>query len=103
MTNKWVLIAVVTLLGTLAGGDVRAQSAGQWKGPQQIYGTICQYCHLTNVGPVLFGRQLPATYTVALVRSGRNGMPAFRPSEMSNAELLALGQWLEQSQPDTKP
>lgn len=80
-------------------GMTLAQSAGQWHGPEEIYGKICQYCHTTGVGPVLEGRQLQPAYVVATVRSGRNGMPSFRPSEISNAELLALGQWIERSGP----
>ena len=33
----------------------------------------------------------------AVTRHGRNGMPAFRPTEVTNAELDALAVWISKS------
>jgi 4-cresol dehydrogenase (hydroxylating) cytochrome subunit len=96
------LLVAVTVASAVAA-QARAQSAGQWHGPEDTYEKICRYCHDTGVGPVLKGRGLQPAYIAATVRAGRNGMPAFRPSEISNSELLALGQWLERAASAGKP
>ena len=83
--------------GLLIATPAQAQSAGQWKDPQEIYAKICSYCHEVHVGPVLFGRGLPAGYVQATVRSGKYAMPSFRPSQISDAELQKLGEWIEAS------
>jgi mono/diheme cytochrome c family protein len=37
-----------------------------------------------------------------MVRSGNGAMPAFRPTEISDAELAALAQWISTSKKDPK-
>jgi mono/diheme cytochrome c family protein len=100
---KSLLLIFGACIGFLNGPVSRAQSAGQWTAPREIYDKICQYCHETGVGPKLGGRKLLPSYVAAVARSGRNGMPTFRPSEISDVELLALGKWIQQSKSDLKP
>lgn len=66
----------------------------------QVYSATCAYCHGTNVGPVIRGRALPAAYVAMMVRNGRGAMPAFRPSEITPAELAAVARWIETSRGD---
>lgn len=82
------------LLALGAMADASAQAAGEWRGPEHMYRSICRYCHDTGVSPVLQGRQLPVEYIVDRVRKGFGAMPAFKPSELSDADLDALAQWL---------
>ena len=88
----------------LAGGVALAsQKLGQPQGeraPETIYAKTCGYCHGRNVGPVIRGRALPVDTIKTTVRSGRNGMPAFRPTEITNAELDALAKWVSASKAD---
>ena len=72
-----------------------AQSAGQWRGPEQIWAATCGYCHDEGVGPELRGRKLPAMGIAPVVRQGLPGMPSFHPSEMNDRELDALARWIE--------
>jgi mono/diheme cytochrome c family protein len=65
--------------------------------PARTYASVCAYCHGYNVGPIILGRQLPQDYIRTMVRGGRNGMPAFRPSEISPAELDALAAWISKA------
>jgi len=65
--------------------------------PAQVYGKVCGYCHGRNVGPIILGRPLPAEAITYIVRHGQNGMPAFRPSEITPAELDALAKWISAS------
>jgi len=65
--------------------------------PARVYAATCGYCHGTNVGPILLGRHLPADYVAKMARTGRGGMPAFRPSEVTPAELAALAAWISAS------
>lgn len=68
--------------------------------PQFLYDRTCGYCHGHNVGPIILGRQLPAAVTAAIVRSGNGAMPAFKPTEITDAELAVLSAWIEQSAVD---
>lgn len=67
------------------------------RSPAKVYAGTCGYCHGHNVGPVILGRKLPAEMVKMMVRSGPHGMPAFRPSEISEAELAALALWVQKS------
>ena len=66
--------------------------------PAKLYDQTCGYCHGVNVGPVLLGRRLPAAATKVMVRVGLNAMPAFRPTEILDAELDMLARWIESSE-----
>lgn len=87
---------LLTTVATVAQAAEPAPSA-QDRAPKQLYNITCGYCHGRNVGPILLGRQLPAEYIRTMVRSGPNGMPAFRPTEISNTELDALASWISAS------
>ncbi len=64
---------------------------------EKVYASTCGYCHGRNVGPVILGRGLPVPAIEAMVRNGLNAMPAFRPSEISDAELAAVAAWVSNS------
>lgn len=64
---------------------------------EKVYASTCGYCHGRNVGPVILGRGLPVEAIKAMVRGGLNAMPAFRPSEISDAELAAVAAWVSAS------
>ena len=98
------LIALPLLLGAgaaLAMGQKLGERAPERSGAE-VYSSTCGYCHGHNVGPVLLGRHLPARAIKAIVRSGQNGMPAFRPSEISPMELDAVAKWIEAAPADAK-
>jgi mono/diheme cytochrome c family protein len=88
----------VGLAGAILTGPVfAAQKLGEVqppRAPEQIYAKVCGYCHGRNVGPVILGRHLPAESIKYVARHGQNGMPAFRPSEVTPAELDALANWI---------
>jgi len=96
-----LLAAGLALAGTAQAaqklGEVQAQ-----RSPEQVYGAVCGYCHGKNVGPVIRGRALPPSAVEYIVRHGQNAMPAFRPTEVSPAELKALAAWVEKSSADPK-
>lgn len=75
------------------------QSANEWESPEQMYNSACVYCHETGVAPVLKGRKLPSEYFRIRARMGYLAMPAFKPSELSDADLKLLGEWLIRSKP----
>jgi mono/diheme cytochrome c family protein len=87
----------------IGGAAVASQKLGQPQGeraPEEIYAKTCGYCHGRNVGPVIRGRALPAAAVVLQVRRGQNGMPAFRPTEITHSELDALANWISSSKAD---
>jgi mono/diheme cytochrome c family protein len=76
----------------------QAYGAGQWKGPEQIYGVFCIQCHgSAAVGPELLGRGLPAVATKIMVRHGVATMPPFFVTEINDSELEALAEWIQHS------
>lgn len=102
------MLITAGVLGTLAlagTAALAAQKLGEVqprRAPETVYAHTCGYCHGKNVGPIILGRQMSADVVTAMVRMGRGGMPAFRPSEITDAELADLSRWVEASQADAK-
>lgn len=82
-----------TMLVAAAAADNPPPSATP-RAPEKIYATTCGYCHGRNVGPVILGRNLDPATIKLIVRGGHNAMPAFRPTEISPAELDAVANWV---------
>lgn len=103
---KPILIASAAVaLAAMGSAALAGQKLGQLqpqRAPEYLYARTCGYCHGRNVGPIILGRQLPADVVKAMVRTGRGGMPAFRPTEITPAELDALAKWVEASKTDTQ-
>lgn len=95
----WRLAGAASLILALAGA---APPPAPPRPPEVIYARTCGYCHGARVAPVIRGRKLPADLITTYVRSGPRAMPAFRPTEISNAELAALAKWINASQADPK-
>lgn len=90
-------LLAVPLIGAAAPGSQPLGATLAQRSPQKTYASTCAYCHGANVGPIILGRHLPADYVRQMVRAGRNAMPAFRPSEISPAELDQLASWISTS------
>lgn len=82
----------------LAAGPVRAQSAGEWRGPAHLWHALCGYCHGAGVGLQLLGAHRPAELIATITRSGLRAMPAFAPTQISDEELTALAEWISRSE-----
>ena len=94
-----IVVAAIAGLG-LASAAFAAPKLGEYqpqRAPEEVYAKVCGYCHGRNIGPILFGRNLPTDMVKAVARQGRNGMPAFRPTEVTNAELDALATWISKA------
>ncbi len=79
-----------------------AQAAPAPRSPEAVYAKTCGYCHGQHVAPIIRGRGLPVEVIEQYVRTGPRGMVAFRPTEISDAELKALAKWLNASKADPK-
>lgn len=84
----------LVLLGILLPALARAQVAGQWRDSAHVWHSLCRYCHETTIGPPLLGVAVPATLTIAIVRSGHDAMPAFTGTQISDRELRELADWI---------
>jgi mono/diheme cytochrome c family protein len=85
-----------------------AKAADTWA-PETYYADRCQACHGANGwGTRTLARRvpkgearltdrtrLPAPYVVYVVRHGIGSMPPFTPTELTDAQLARLAQWLE--------
>lgn len=83
------------------GGEVAPPSASP-RSAEVVYRQGCGYCHGRNVGPIILGRHLAVAYVRERVRAGVNAMPAFRPTEISEAELAAVAALIERSSADAE-
>lgn len=92
-----ILVATTAALAASRLGERQGE-----RPPEVIYAKTCGYCHGRNVGPVIRGRALDAGTVETMVRHGRNGMPAFRPTEISPSELKALARWVAASKADPR-
>jgi (+)-pinoresinol hydroxylase len=107
------LIAGLLIVASAAAGAAEP-SAGK-----QVFERYCAECHAPGVGhpgtqqlawtrgkalSVLEARKdlLPA-YVAAVVRHGLAEMPPYRPSEINDAALQALVQYLAPAKPATQP
>ncbi|MFO1400870.1 MAG: cytochrome c [Steroidobacteraceae bacterium] len=89
------LLAAVALLSPPAA---RAQSAGEWRGPGQLWGALCGYCHGAGVSLQLLGAKLPAATIAEITRKGLKAMPPFAPTQIDDDELAALAAWISRSE-----
>ncbi|WP_298193697.1 cytochrome c [Novosphingobium sp.] len=97
------LAAATLAFGLTAGPQANAETPPPPpRAPAVVYAKTCGYCHGQHVAPVIRGRAIPTEMTTAIVRRGQRAMPAFRPTEISNAELGALAAWLKAAKADPK-
>jgi mono/diheme cytochrome c family protein len=61
---------------------------------KQYYDKVCAKCHEVGTGPVLKGRGFPAITYVIIARNGNRAMPAFRVSDVDDATLQAVADYL---------
>ena len=71
-----------------------------WKDGAEVYVKICALCHETSVGPTLRGRGLDPLYIRLMVRNGMRAMPAFRASEIDDASLEKLSEYVSKTAAD---
>jgi mono/diheme cytochrome c family protein len=79
-----------TSTGPLPVGDAAAGQA--------VFASQCNACHPganAGIGPALYGPQVAARYPddasqAAVIRQGKGGMPAFAPTQVSDADLANL-------------
>jgi mono/diheme cytochrome c family protein len=83
----------------LVSSTAAAQSAGQWQGPAHLWRALCSYCHGAGVAQQLLGAKLPAAVIVEFTRKGLQQMPGFAPTQINDAELAALAEWISKSEP----
>jgi mono/diheme cytochrome c family protein len=84
----------------VASGLVTVSVAfGAERSGEQVFHDTCYLCHTTGVSPSLTDQPLPFETLLYMVRHGSNGMPAFRPTEISDKELHNLADYLASLQP----
>ncbi|MCP5397158.1 MAG: cytochrome c [Sphingomonadaceae bacterium] len=99
------MAAVITATGLggivlLAGCNMPAQASQGPRPPEKIYAKVCGYCHGKDIGPIIRGRALDTELVKYMVRHGKGGMPAFKPTEISPEELDNLAIWISESEAD---
>ena len=98
------LLLAVALVAALAAADIStaeapqaASTASGWRSGKEVYDDVCGHCHETGVGPMIRGRQLPAAVVTVFARNGSRAMPAFRASEIDDAALAQLADFVSKN------
>ena len=92
------LIMMANHLGAMGADQKEAPQTGfAWKDGAEVYTKICALCHETTIGPVLRGRDLDPLYIRLMVRNGSRAMPAFRASEIDDASLEKLAEYISKT------
>lgn len=92
--GQLALTAVLSGLAFAATAAPESQNIGPG---QRFYEKTCAKCHEAGVGPNLKGRGFPAATYVIIARNGMNAMPAFRVTDIDDATLQNLGEYLAQT------
>jgi len=66
---------------------------------ERVYAKVCTHCHDSGVAPVIRGRNLPPILITTFVRRGSRAMPAFRASEIDDATLQQLAEFVSGQKP----
>ncbi len=88
------LALLVAFAAVLACPVVRAQSAGEWGSPEQLWRAACRYCHDNVIARELRGAGVSPQAIVTAVRVGPKAMPSFPSSQISDRELEQLAAWV---------
>lgn len=72
-----------------------ADGSGQWQSGQETYSKVCGFCHDRGIGPVIRGTGKGPDLIRTLVRSGNRAMPAFRQSEIDDAMLTKIAEYIK--------
>lgn len=106
---KLVLASLAMLILAAACGRTAAAANAdepqRWARSEQIWRSSCGYCHGGAPGaPELRGAGLPPIVIMQVARQGAPGMPPFHQSEISDADLKQLAEWIStQPQPRRQP
>jgi mono/diheme cytochrome c family protein len=92
--TKLTLAALLSSL-TFAASAADSQRIGPG---QQFYEKTCAKCHEAGIGPVIKGRGFPPATYMVIARNGMNAMPAFRVTDIDDATLLELGEYLSKTE-----
>ena len=96
-------LAFMLGLSACVASTVLAQATHEPRDPAHLYDRTCHFCHDTGIGPPLKGSHYPADRIRTAVRHGHGAMIAFTPSEITDSELTALAQMLNQSSQPRAP
>lgn len=94
---------------TVAASPEKPTEAEVIRAPEKIFADTCGYCHGHFIAPGITvireirGRNLPPALVKTYVRNGVGSMPAFRFTEISDAELDSLAVWIESSEAPPLP
>ena len=89
----------------LAAGGAAAQGQPSPKSPtlegqgKRYYDKVCAKCHEVDIGPVITGRGLDPVVFTTIVRHGNRAMPAFRVTDIDDATLQDLANYLSKTPP----
>jgi len=94
LTRSRLLVCAAPCVAILVSETTWAQAAGEWRDSEQLWHSTCAYCHDGRVASQLLGERLSTQAVLGAARGAAQPMPSFTPSQVSDAELRALTDWI---------
>jgi len=92
LTMAALLSGLAFTAGTAFAADAQSIGPGQ-----RFYEKTCAKCHEAGIGPVIKGRGFPPATYMIIARNGMNAMPAFRVTDIDDATLQDLAEYLSKT------
>lgn len=95
MRNKMFLRFCIGIPAMLLVTAASADGSGKWQSGKEAYSKVCAFCHERGLAPVIKGTGKSPELIRILVRSGNRAMPAFRPTEIDDATLARIAEYIK--------
>lgn len=95
MRNKMFLRLCIGIPVMLLANAASADGSGKWQSGKEAYSKVCAFCHERGLAPVIKGTGKSPELIRILVRAGNRAMPAFRPTEIDDATLARIAEYLK--------
>jgi 4-cresol dehydrogenase (hydroxylating) cytochrome subunit len=85
----------LTISALIAAGGAAADGSGKWISGQEAYDKVCGFCHEKGIGPAIKGQNKSPDLVKHVVRFGNRAMPAFRHTEIDDATLAGIIEFIK--------
>ena len=94
MKRIGILVGGLAATALMTALPALVYSAEAGRPPELVWNLTCKSCHESGAAPAILGMHLDAEQIKGIVRNGGLQMPPISDSQVSDAELDALADWV---------